>query len=105
MPLLNPAEFRTRLTAYLRPTAVLDPSILPLPHALLATVIAWGAKFSEHPVLVHDRDMNGGRSRICCVLTRKAREVAEAEKIHRLPTIDNAIIALLLDPLHSREFV
>ena len=104
MPLLSPNEFRTRLKAYLRPTTTLDPTILPLPHALLATVIAWGAKFSEHPLLVHDRETNSGRSRICRILTRRAREVSEGEKIHRLPTFDNVIIALLLEPLQSREY-
>jgi hypothetical protein len=104
MPLLSPSEFRTRLKAYLRPTSTLDPTILPLPHALLATVIAWGAKFSEHPLLVHDRDTNAGRSRICRILTRRAREVSEGEKIHRLPSFDNVIIALLLEPLQSRKY-
>lgn len=103
MPLLSPNEFRVRLKAYLRPTSTLDPTILPLPHALLATVIAWGAKFSEHPLLVHDRETNAGRSRICRILSRRAREVSEGEKIHRLPTYDNVIIALLLEPLQSRE--
>jgi len=103
MPLLSPTEFRTRLKAYLRPTSTLDPTILPLPHALLATVIAWGAKFSEHPLLVHDRETNAGRSRICRILTRRAREVSEGEKIHRLPSFDNVIIALLLEPLQSRK--
>jgi hypothetical protein len=105
MPLLSPSEFRTRLKAYLRPTSTLDPTVLPLPHALLATVIAWGAKFSEHPLLVHDRDTNAGRSRICRILTRRAREVSEGEKIHRLPSFDNVIIALLLEPLQSRKYL
>lgn len=103
MPLLSPNEFRTRLKAYLRPTSTLDPTILPLPHALLATVIAWGAKFSEHPLLVHDRETNSGRSRICRILTRRAREVSEGEKIHRIPTYDNVITALLLEPLQSHN--
>ncbi|PVG00244.1 hypothetical protein CPB86DRAFT_701823 [Serendipita vermifera] len=103
MPLFSPTEFRNRLQAYLRPTSALDPNILPLPPALLATVIAWGAKFSEHPLLVHDREMNAGRSRICRILTRRAREVAEGEKIHRLPSIDNLINALLLEPLQSHN--
>lgn len=103
IPLLSPTEFRARLKAYLRPNSVLDPGILPLPHGLLATVIAWGSKFSEHPLLVHDRELNSGRSRICRVLTRRAREVAEGDKIHRLPTFDNIITALLLEPLQSRQ--
>lgn len=103
MPLISPTEFRTRLKAYLRPNSVLDQTILPLPHGLLATVIAWGAKFSEHPLLVHDRELNSGRSRICRVLTKRAREVAEGEKIHRLPTFDNIITAMLLEPLQSRQ--
>ncbi|CCA70194.1 hypothetical protein PIIN_04133 [Serendipita indica DSM 11827] len=103
MPLLDPAEFRTRLKAYLYPETALDPTILPLPAALLATVIAWGSRFSEHPLLVMDRSVNSGRSRICRILTKRAREAAEGEKIHRLPSVDNAISALLLEPLQSHN--
>lgn len=103
MPLLSPAEFRSRLKAFLRPSSSADSTLTPLPPALLATVIAWGAKFSEHPLLVHDRDTNSGRSRLCRILTRRAREIAEGEKIHRIPTLDNVVIALLLEPLQSRK--
>ena len=104
MPLLDPAEFRTRLKAYLYPETALDPTVLPLPAALLATVIAWGSRFSEHPLLVMDRSVNSGRSRVCRILTKRAREAAEGDKIHRLPSVDNTITALLLEPLQSRTY-
>lgn len=103
MPLISPINFRARLKAYLRPGSVPETNLGPLHPALLATVIAWGAKFSEHPLLVHDRETNSGRSRLCRILTKRAREIAESEKIHRLPTYDNVVIALLLEPLQSRE--
>ncbi|KAG8809488.1 hypothetical protein FRC17_003423, partial [Serendipita sp. 399] len=103
LPLLDSTDFRTRLRAFLYPTSSLDPAISPLPPALLATVIAWGAKFSEHPLLVHDRGMNDGKSRLSRLITKRAREVAEGEKVHRVPTADNVIVALLLEPLHSHN--
>lgn len=79
-------------------TKVLQP-------ALLATVLAWGAKFADHPILALDRQANGGRSQIARALVRKAREVAEGEKIHRFATADNLVVALLLEPLQSRASV
>ncbi|KAG8772426.1 hypothetical protein FRC15_002745 [Serendipita sp. 397] len=103
LPLLDSNDFRTRLRAYLYPTSTLDPNVLPLPPSLLVTVIAWGAKFSEHPLLVHDRAMNAGKSRLSRLITKRAREVAEGEKVHRVPSCDNVIIALLLEPLHSHN--
>ena len=71
--------------------------------ALLATVIAWGAKFSEHPLLVADRQGAGGQSRLARMLVMRAREVAEAEKVHRISTVDHIVIALLIEPLQNRE--
>ena len=69
--------------------------------ALLAVVLAWGAKFAEHPILALDRQANGGRSRIAHTLVHKACEVADAEKVPRFATADNAIVALLLEPLQN----
>lgn len=88
-----------------------------------AAVLAWGAKFSEHPLLVLDRHSSGspppklsafpdtavtsgtggGRSRIARVLVDRAREVAEAEKVYRLVSPDNVIICLILEPLMSQS--
>ena len=70
--------------------------------ALLATVIAWGAKFSEHPLLVADRQGANGQSRLARMLVNRAREVAEAEKVHRISTVDHIVIALLIEPLQNR---
>jgi hypothetical protein len=74
----------------------------PIHPALLATVIAWGAKFSEHPLLVQDREGANGQSRLARTLVNRAREVAEAEKVHRISTVDHVVIALLIEPLQNR---
>ena len=70
---------------------------------LLATIIAWGAKFSEHPLLVVDHEGAGGQSRPAHPLVNRAREVAEAEKVHRIGSVDHVFIALLIKPLRNRE--
>jgi hypothetical protein len=116
MPLLNPNHFRSRLQADLprQITSVIsiqipkppvqhgnDP-INPLHPALLASVLAWGAKFSEHPILVTDRANRNGRSRIAKMLYEKALEIAEVEKVHRIPSSDHVITSLLLEPLQGR---
>ncbi|EJD39970.1 hypothetical protein AURDEDRAFT_187188 [Auricularia subglabra TFB-10046 SS5] len=121
LPFLHPDDFRSSLRAALpgyngspfmpASAAFSHPSFPPgqisrsktLHPALLATVLAWGAKFAEHQILNLDRQANGGRSRIARTLVHKAREVAEGEKIHRLATADNIIIALLLEPLQSQN--
>lgn len=71
--------------------------------AILATVLAWGGKFSEHPLIVLDRTTDRAqRSRLAKSLIRKAWEVAEAEKVHTVPSANAIIVCLLLDGLHSR---
>ena len=106
LPFLNPTQFRARLNVnipqysgqYAGGTAE-----EPLHPALMATVIAWGAKFSEHPVLVADRASSATRqSRLAKVLVDRAREVAEALKVHRVPAAEHVVIALLIEPLQSR---
>jgi hypothetical protein len=58
---------------------------------------------AEHPIIVHDRQSNKEKCSILArSLARKAREVAESERIFRLATPDNVIICLLLEPLQSR---
>ncbi|KAL5482795.1 hypothetical protein ACEPAI_9390 [Sanghuangporus weigelae] len=101
LPLLNPEQFRSRLKYALSPGPK-TTSEKPLHPALLATVIAWGAKFSEHPLLVADRQGAGGQSRLARMLVMRAREVAEAEKVHRISTIDHIVIALLIEPLQNQ---
>jgi len=98
LPLLNPEQFRNRLQ--LGPVAV--PNSTPLHPALVATVIAWGTKFSEHPVLVADRKRPGGQSHLAKTLVDRARDLAEALKVHRIPTSDHVVISLLLEPLQNR---
>jgi hypothetical protein len=114
MPILYHDLIRIRLRHSLNPLATTpsasnssssSAALRPLPPALLATLIAWGAKFSEHPILVQDRKTSpGGRSRIARLLLHRAREVAEGEKVHRVPSPENVVISMLMDPLQSRQF-
>ncbi|KAJ7134442.1 hypothetical protein C8R44DRAFT_770486 [Mycena epipterygia] len=100
IPLLNPEQFRNRLQ--------LHPSDPPntenvLHPALIATVLAWGTKFSEHPLLVADRQRPGGQSLLAKTLIDRARDLAEALKVHRIPSPDHVVIGLLLEPLQSQN--
>jgi len=72
--------------------------------ALVAVVVAWGAKFSEHALLVADRRRIGGSSLIAKTLVDRARDLAEALKVHRIASQDHVVICLLLEPLQCREF-
>ena len=98
IPLLNPAQFRSRLQLSLSSSGK-----NPLHPALVATVLAWGAKFSEHPLLVADRRRSGGQRLLAKELIDRARNLAEALKVHRIPTPDHVVIGLLIEPLQSRE--
>ena len=76
----------------------------PLHPALVATVIAWGAKFAENTLFVADRQRNGGtKSLFAITLVDRARELAELLKVHRLSSSEHVIISLLLEPLQSRQ--
>ncbi|KAI0042472.1 hypothetical protein FA95DRAFT_1590767 [Auriscalpium vulgare] len=106
LPFLNPEHFRARLNVnvpqyaqHRAPQGVDDPQ-----HpALMATVVAWGAKFSEHPLLIADRVASGSKqSSLAVTLISRAREVAEALKVHRVPHSENVVIALLIEPLQSQ---
>lgn len=101
LPLLNPEQFRNRLQ--LQPNAVPTHSD-PLHPALVATVVAWGTKFSEHPVLIADRQRPGGQSLMAKTLVDRARDLAEALKVHRISSSDHVVISLLLEPLQNRKF-
>lgn len=131
-PLLNPEDFRARLrlpppghathplaqstpssnhgsstNGYPSPAPSSPPSTgsAPLHPAIVAAVLAWGAKFSEHSLLVADRLKNGGQGWLPKVLIDRARDVAEALKVHRIPSPDHVLIGLLLEPLQNREFI
>jgi hypothetical protein len=109
LPFLNPTHFRARLNVNVPQYASIyanasnasaDETLHP---ALMATVVAWGAKFSEHPLLVADRLNSPTRqSSLAKTLIVRAREVAEALKVHRVPAAEHVVIALLIEPLQSR---
>ncbi|KAF8490785.1 hypothetical protein F5888DRAFT_1620637 [Russula emetica] len=114
LPFLNPTHFRARLNVdvpqyasiYANNSSASGPSAEETLHpALMATVVAWGAKFSEHPLLVADRLNSPTRqSGLAKSLIVRAREVAEALKVHRVPAAEHVVIALLIEPLQSRAF-
>ncbi|KAF8158327.1 hypothetical protein B0H34DRAFT_450332 [Crassisporium funariophilum] len=101
LPLLNPEQFRNRL--HLQPSALPSDNSPPLHPALVATVIAWGTKFSEHPLLVADRRRPGGQSLLAKTLIDRARDLAEALKVHRVPSSDHVVISLLIEPLQNQN--
>lgn len=72
--------------------------------ALIAVVIAWGAKFSEHPLLVADRNASGPdkQSGLARTLIDRAREIAEGFKVHRIPKVEHVVITLMTESLQSR---
>jgi hypothetical protein len=112
LPFLNPTHFRARLNVdvpqyasiYANNSSASGTSAEETLHpALMATVVAWGAKFSEHPLLVADRLNSPTRqSGLAKTLIVRAREVAEALKVHRVPAAEHVVIALLIEPLQSR---
>ncbi|KAI0338935.1 hypothetical protein BDW22DRAFT_1362269 [Trametopsis cervina] len=117
LPLLNPSQFRARLQHNLQtvsPYAPVDRSGYGSPgsivnqkgihNALVAVVISWGAKFSEHPLLVKDRARNNGQSHLAKTLINRARDLAEDLKVHRVPNADHVVVALLIEPLQSQNF-
>ncbi|KAJ6508924.1 hypothetical protein C8R45DRAFT_1208509 [Mycena sanguinolenta] len=100
IPLLNPQQFRNQL--HLHPGDPPNPESALHP-AMVATVLAWGTKFSEHPLLVADRRRPGGQSLLAKTLIDRARNLAEALKVHRIPSPDHVVIGLLLEPLQSQN--
>ncbi|KAI9465043.1 hypothetical protein BJY52DRAFT_1114446 [Lactarius psammicola] len=112
LPFLNPTHFRARLNVNVpqyasiyanNPSASGASAEESLHPALMATVIAWGAKFSEHPLLVADRVNSSSRqSGLAKTLIIRSREVAEALKVHRVPAAEHVVIALLIEPLQSQ---
>ncbi|KII87011.1 hypothetical protein PLICRDRAFT_43721 [Plicaturopsis crispa FD-325 SS-3] len=98
LPLLNPAQFRARLN--INCPANGSKRLHP---ALVATVLAWGTKFSEHPLLVADRARPGGQSFLAKVLVNRARELAEALKVYRIASSDHVVICLFIETLQSQN--
>lgn len=94
--------------------ATSTPSLRPIHRPLLACLLAWGSKFSDHALLVMDRQQVSRetaptplRSNISRLLVDRAREVAEQEKVFRVAKPENVVVCLLLEPvqpLQSCEF-
>lgn len=83
----------------------------PMSHAMLATAIALGARFSDNPVITTDRAEVSARetgprswSRMVHLLVIRAREVAEVNKCHRIATVENCQSLTLIEVLLGREF-
>nr|XP_031861170.1 uncharacterized protein CI109_003531 [Kwoniella shandongensis]KAA5528242.1 hypothetical protein CI109_003531 [Kwoniella shandongensis] len=85
----------------------------PLSHSLLAVALAYGARFSDHPVIVRDREECSSRdsdigargrkrSRLIALAVIRAREVAEATKAFRLPSLEHVQALLMLEGLLGR---
>ena len=105
-PIFESEHFRARFAS-----SDTDPAG-PLPHNLVAIVIAFGAHFSDNPVIEKDkmectardkRKDQRSRSRIIQLLVIRAREVVETTKTHRLPSVDNVRVLLLLEIMTSRK--
>ncbi|KAJ3910667.1 hypothetical protein F5879DRAFT_928437 [Lentinula edodes] len=100
LPLLNPTQFRNRLRTSLSSNPGTEK---PLHPALVATVLAWGTKFSEHPLLIADRQCHNGQSLISKAMINRTRDLAEALKVHRIPNQDHVVIGLLVETLQSQN--
>ncbi|KAJ3731005.1 hypothetical protein DFJ43DRAFT_1000001 [Lentinula guzmanii] len=100
LPLLNPTQFRNRLRTSLSSN---PGSEKPLHPALVATVLAWGTKFSEHPLLIADRQSHKGQSLMSKTMINRTRDLAEALKVHRIPNQDHVVIGLLVETLQSQN--
>jgi hypothetical protein len=66
--------------------------------------LAWGAKFSEHELLAADRKLRPEKqSLLAKTLIDRARDLAEALKVHRVPSTEHVVISLLIEPLQNRK--
>lgn len=110
--MLDPVNIRARLSA---PDTHPDG---PVPHNLLAVAIAFGGRLSEHSIVNADREecmtrdeaSYGGagrmppRSRLAQLLIIRAREVVEVQKTHRIGSLGNSQVLVMLESLLAREF-
>lgn len=78
----------------------------------LACILAWGSKFSEHPTIIKDREESSAgipgerkRCRLSQVLVRRAANVAGVCGVWRVPSLEHAQVALLLNFLDGGESV
>ncbi|KAK4687045.1 hypothetical protein P7C73_g3078, partial [Tremellales sp. Uapishka_1] len=91
--LFSDVDFRSRFAA------ADNTGLRPLSPALLATVLAWGAKFSEDPIVAQDRRGAEKKSRLVALIVVRARNIAEEERIERIPSMENIHALLLLEGL------
>ena len=88
----------------------------PAEQPLIALCIAFGARFSDHPVIEADRNelaqrdevqfgpgVRPPRSRLVQLLVIRCREVVEAHKCHRVRKLLNALILVNLEGLLGRK--
>lgn len=75
----------------------------PLPNIAIALILAWGARFSEHPIIVQDREEcsrglpNGRkRSRIVELLTFRYERIVELDALYRVYNVQNVLGVLSL---------
>ncbi|WVR05392.1 hypothetical protein IAU60_002406 [Kwoniella sp. DSM 27419] len=106
-PVIKPEDIRARFASS---DTLTDP---PLPVALLAVILAWGARFSEHPSIVADRRetrhslVDGQRDkpttgRLVSLIIVRAREVVEACGVMRIPSLENAQTLIYAEPLFGQ---
>ncbi len=81
-----------------------------LPTVAVALILAWGARFSEHPIIVQDREecsrglTNGRkRSRIVELLTFRYERIVELDALYRVYTVQNVLAVLSLMALKGCE--
>lgn len=85
----------------------------PVSDPMLALILAWGSRYSDHNVIVDDREevslryaegtTGKTRSRIVQLLVLRCREVMEVNKVHRGPTLENAQLLLMAESMLSRK--
>lgn len=85
---------------------------------MLAVAIAFGSRFSAHPIINDDREECMGRdevaygagkrpprSRIVQLLVIRAREVVEAQKTYRIGNLNNVQVLFYTEFLVAREWL
>lgn len=100
-PIIDPETF---IRSYHNPSSP-DGPVNPI---VLACVLAWGAKFSEHPLIVADRQhhskhLTNGRQRcrLAQLLASRAMQVLETDKVWRIATLANIQALVLFHSLHG----
>lgn len=100
-PLLDPIIFRKQ---FHDPAGSHGPPLA----GLIATVLAWGAKFSEHPLITQDREecsrvlKNGRkRSRLAQMMSCRAQQILETDKVARLATLESLQTCFLMAVLQG----